>query len=222
MRTFDLYWRTVLSSREIRLLKCTATAFLWGLFFAASLGGHLQPVQAQESFWSSFLPNQPEVGTPQWWKKNKNKRTFEPGKGYQVEGVAGYFDQDGRPIDRPMERTALNPKPQGLLPGVDPQIAYGRMKSAIGQGPNEEAARKIFAEAESLFEKGEYFKAGWHYRDAASRWPGSALEEDCLFMSGESHFFGDRYLKARDAYNALVEKHPNSRHMNALIDRQWE
>lgn len=174
--------------------------------------------------WSfpSFFSGPSSVGTPEWWKKNKRKRKFVVSKGYTVEGVEGYFDQNGRPLDRPVERTALNPKPQGLIPGVDPKVAYGRVKSAVGKGANQTTAKQLFEEAENLFGQGQYFKAAWHYRDAAGRWPGSQLEEDSLFMIGECHFFEDRYLKSRDAFNALVEKHPNSRHMNALVERQWE
>src|SRR3954454_9288042 len=56
------------------------------------------------AFWP-FTSEQPAVGTPQWWKQHKNvDARFDPGKGYQVPGVEGYFDGDGRPITAPVAR----------------------------------------------------------------------------------------------------------------------
>ena len=170
---------------------------------------------------SNVFGSQPEVGSSKWWKKHKSKRSFEVSKGYAVEGFEGYFDQDGRPMDRPVERSTLVDKPGGLFPAIDPKLTYGKMKEAIGKGDNDEIARERFAEAEAAFAAGKYSKAVDRYRDAASRWPRSQIEEDSLFMVGESYFFNDRYLKASDAYNVLVEKYPNSQHMNSLVERMW-
>ena len=156
---------------------------------------------------------QPEVGSSKWWEKHKSKRNFEVGKGYAVEGFDGYFDQNGRPIDRPVERSILVEEAGGLLPGFDPKVTYGKMKEAVGQGKSDKVARERFSEAEASFAAKKYSKAVDHYRVAASRWPRSEIEED--------YFFSDRYLKASDAYNVLVEKYPNSRHMNSLIERMW-
>lgn len=171
---------------------------------------------------SDFGPEKPAVGTTQWWKKNKRKSEFVVSQGYRVEGVEGFFDQNGRPIDKPTDRVALNEKPGGLLPALDPQVTYGRIKKAVGLKPNHEAAQQLFTEAEELFAQEKYGRAATRYADAAARWPHSKIEEDSLYMIGECHFFNDRYMKARDAYNALVEKYPNSRHMNKLIENQFE
>jgi outer membrane protein assembly factor BamD (BamD/ComL family) len=170
---------------------------------------------------SNAFGSQPKVGSSKWWKKHKSKRSFEVGKGYAVEGFEGYFDQNGQPIDGPAERLALVEEPDGLFPAIDPKVTYGKMKEAIGKGVNDDVARERFVEAETLFASGKYSKAVGGYRDAASRWPRSQIEEDSLFMIGESYFFGDRYLKASDAYNVLVEKYPNSQHMNSLVERMW-
>jgi outer membrane protein assembly factor BamD (BamD/ComL family) len=53
------------------------------------------------------------------------------------------------------------------------------------------------------------------------RWPDSALEQDALFMAGESYFFADRLTKANDFYERLVKKHPNSRHLDTLEARRF-
>ena len=49
----------------------------------------------------SLFVTPPAVGTPEWWKKHVDDRVFEPGKGYTVPGVDGYFDGNGRPMNRP-------------------------------------------------------------------------------------------------------------------------
>lgn len=41
-------------------------------------------------------------------------------------------------------------------------------------------------------------------------------------MVAESYFFDDRYIKARDAYDALVKEYPSTRHMDTLIAREWD
>jgi hypothetical protein len=38
------------------------------------------------------------VGSPPWWKSVKRRAIFEPGRGYTVPGIGGYFDGDGRLI----------------------------------------------------------------------------------------------------------------------------
>jgi len=43
-----------------------------------------------------------------------------------------------------------------------------------------------------------------------------------LFMAAESHYFADRYIKARDAYNALADKYPSTRYLDRLVERQWD
>ena len=100
---------------------------------------------------SNAFGSQPEVGSSKWWEKHKSKRNFEVGKGYAVEGFEGYFDQNGRPIDRPVERSILTEEPGGLLPGFDPKVTYGKMKEVVGQGKSDKVARERFAEAEASF-----------------------------------------------------------------------
>jgi outer membrane protein assembly factor BamD (BamD/ComL family) len=48
------------------------------------------------------------------------------------------------------------------------------------------------------------------------------LKEDALFMTAESYFFADRYIEARDAYNALADKYPSTRYLDRLVERQWK
>jgi outer membrane protein assembly factor BamD (BamD/ComL family) len=60
------------------------------------------------------------------------------------------------------------------------------------------------------------------FEEAVYRGKHSPIEQDAMFMVAESHFFDDRYTKARDAYDALVKEHPNTRYIDQIIDREWK
>jgi len=176
--------------------------------------------------WSSD-PTTEAVGTAQWWKKHKANAVFDPGKGYTVEGVDGYFDGDGRPIASPVAVESVvgageKQDEVGLIPGLDPRVQYGKMKSAIGLGPNEQFARQAYTEGDRLFREKKYKAAADQFETAISRGPHSSIEQDAMFMLAESYFFDDRYIKARDAYDGLVKEHANTRYMDTVIDREWK
>jgi TolA-binding protein len=175
----------------------------------------------------SWFRDDAAVGTPEWWKKAKKQAIFDVGKGYRVEGVDGYFDQDGRPIQGPVATERIvaageDNQDVGLIPGLDPRVQYGKMKAAVGLGPNEQFARDAYQEGDRLFREKKYGAAAKKYKEAISRGPHSQIEQDAMFMLAESYYFGDRYIKARDAYDNLVKEHPNTRYMDSLIDRQWK
>jgi outer membrane protein assembly factor BamD (BamD/ComL family) len=85
----------------------------------------------------------------------------------------------------------------------------------------EAVARMIFAEAGDLFSAGKYKEAAERYQEAAVQWPGSPVEEDALYMMGESYFFADRYPDANKAFADLLKKHENSRYLAEASDRQF-
>jgi TolA-binding protein len=184
-----------------------------------------RPLPAQSS-WNPFASEAP-VGSPQWWKKHKRQAVFEPGRGYKVEGVEGYFDGDGRSIQAPVaiERVVEageGSDEMGLIPGLDPRAQYNKVKTAVGLGPNEEFARQSYAEGERLFREQKYSAAAAKFKEAVSRGPHSLIEQDAMFMLAESYFFDDRYIKARDAYDELVKEHSNTRYLDTVIDREWK
>ena len=94
-------------------------------------------------------------------------------------------------------------------------------RTFIGQGPNAEIAERLYREADELFQQKKYSAAASRFKKAATRWPDSALEEDALFMQGESHFFDDDYPAASDSYANLLEKYDNSRHLERVVARQF-
>lgn len=180
----------------------------------------------------SRMPSMPtfastaEPGTADWWKKNRKKAEYVERKGYRVEGVAGYFDKDGRPMDAPMSEEALafkvdNQEQKGLLPGLDPKNQYKKAKAAVGLGPNEQSAKDAFEEGQQLFADKKYGRAAKRYADAAGRWPGSMLEQQALFQQANCYFFDDKYIDARDKYVELLEKYPNSSQVDKVVERMW-
>ena len=184
------------------------------------------PAVAWEWPWHS---EEAAPGTPDWWKQHKRKdAVFEVGKGWKVEGTDGYFDDDGRPIAGPVAVERIikaddeGDPSEGLVPGLDPRVQYSKVKEAVGLGPNEELARAAYVEGDRLFREKDYKGAAKQFSEAASRGPNMPMEQDALFMLAESYFYGDRYMKARDSYDALVKKHPNTRYMDRLIAHEWE
>jgi outer membrane protein assembly factor BamD (BamD/ComL family) len=166
-------------------------------------------------------------GTPQWWKKHKKNAVFVEGQGYRVEGYDGYFDGLGRPISAPVDPATVSALGEeksdvGLLPGLDPHVQYNKMKAAVGLGPNEQYARQAYVEGDREFREKSYKAAAEHFQTAVTRGPHSAIEEDAMFMLAESYFFGDQYIKARDAYDALVKEYSNTRYLDTVIDREWK
>ena len=103
-----------------------------------------------------------------------------------------------------------------LLDQFHPDTIYTQTKDAIGQGVNQQLAQQLFQDAESRFaaagspdagsSKRDYLKAAKLYRKAIYRSSKSKLQEDAMFMVGESYFFADRYPQAVEAFAALVEK----------------
>jgi outer membrane protein assembly factor BamD (BamD/ComL family) len=186
---------------------------------------------------SGWFSAPPAVGTPEWWKKHSDDRVFVLGQGYTVPGVDGYFDGSGRPMTRqgvaanttgiPVVAIAhpdaeKDKDEEGLIPGLDPSVLYKKTKTAVGLGPNDQVARQLFAEGEQQFQQKNYADAAKKYDEAVDRAIDIRLKEDAMFMLGESYFFGDKYVYARDAYNTLADKYPSTRHLDKLIDHEWK
>ena len=104
---------------------------------------------------------------------------------------------------------------------LEPTNAYNSIKAWAGYGPDEGLARQLYREGEDLFRQKRYGEAAAKFKSAAGRWPDSILEEDAMFMRGESLFFSDQYAKADDVYGNLLKEHDNSRHLDKVVARQF-
>ncbi|MGB9690204.1 tetratricopeptide repeat protein [Thermogutta sp.] len=93
---------------------------------------------------------------------------------------------------------------------------------------DESLARALFQEGAELYRRGRYEEAAAKFKKAAKHWPNSPLEEDALFMAGESYFFADRYPQAENAYLELLKKYEFTRYLDTVskrefaIGRYWE
>lgn len=189
----------------------------------------LTPVPVTARDWSLFGGGEETAeagpGTPDWWKRHEKKSEIVPGKGYRVPGFEGYFDADGRPMDAAADKVVTklveDEEAVGLLPGLDPKSHYNRVKQAVTGGPNQQVANQALEEGKQLFQEKEYAKAASQFEAAASRWPTSVVESEAMFLLAECHYWRDDYIDARDAYDDLVSKHPNTRRLNTLVSRQW-
>lgn len=117
------------------------------------------------------------------------------------------------------------------LASLSPDNLSKNIKKLTGTAPDQELAKKLYLEADAKFREAAaaesnsrnslFEAAGEKYRLASIRWPDSALEQDALFMAGESYFFADRLTKANEFYEKLIKKHPNSRHLDAVESRRF-
>ena len=102
-----------------------------------------------------------------------------------------------------------------------PENVWKSIKKAAGKGPDENVARAAFKEGQDLFLQKKFADAANKFSIAADRWPDTPLEEDALFMLGESQFFADLYPKAHDTYSLLLKKYANSRHLDVAVQREF-
>jgi outer membrane protein assembly factor BamD (BamD/ComL family) len=130
------------------------------------------------------------------------------------------------------------------LPSSDEQYLLDRetndklktkVKTMMGQGPDQARAMKTMSDADVLFEsaaaereqnqtsnvKEQFVSAAKLYKEAAERWPKSSLEQDALFRAGESYFFADQYVEANDCYEKLIAKYRGTRYVDVVQSRRF-
>ncbi|MCA9178338.1 MAG: outer membrane protein assembly factor BamD [Planctomycetales bacterium] len=122
---------------------------------------------------------------------------------------------------------------KGLFSGLNRGKLSTRVKTAVGKGPDRDVARASFARGDELYREaaatrekpGErnrlFLKAAEKYAEAADRWPNSSMEENALFMAGDSLFFADHYDDANEKFEELLKKFPNSRHLDRAEARRF-
>ena len=133
---------------------------------------------------------------------------------------AGY--PGSRRIDDETSNSSLIPTPSGVT---------AAWKSMTGQGPDAEAAKLLYLQGDELFQqalsapadqrKSLYEAAADKFEKAGGRWPDSALEQDALYMAGESWFFADRYSQANEQYEKLLKAYPSTRYLDIANARRF-
>jgi outer membrane protein assembly factor BamD (BamD/ComL family) len=141
--------------------------------------------------------------------------------------INGYEDSDGNWV-RPegtradKSRDSKVPKFLHFIPGMAP--------SPI----NKELAKSTYQQADELFNnaakqpegtserRNQFRAAAKKYKEAGKHWESSALEENALYMAGESYFFAEDYPKAEDFYVKLVKERPRTRYQDMVDKRRME
>lgn len=120
------------------------------------------------------------------------------------------------------------------LASLSPDNLASSLKEFAGQGKDPESAKQAYATANELFRAAaearrspttdhaaQFALAAEAYREAADLWPNSTLEHDALRNLGESYFFADAYPKAEEAFEELLKKYPNSKHLDRVQPRRY-
>jgi outer membrane assembly lipoprotein YfiO len=131
----------------------------------------------------------------------------------------GQEDDDGIEIGSGMTQAWMN-RLTGR--GAASEVPVAKKLPWFG-APNadEQVARAHFEEAQRAFQEGKFAVARTSFETAASHLPNSPLQEDALFMIGETYFAEEKYPKAFTAYEELLEKYRRSRHLDAAVNRQF-
>ena len=85
---------------------------------------------------------------------------------------------------------------------------YDRGTQALQSNPGGDQHQKIFAEAANEF------------RLASAYYPDSSLEEDAVYLEGESYFFADRYVQSNRAFEKLVANYSGTRYLDMAEQRR--
>ena len=98
-------------------------------------------------------------------------------------------------------------------------------------------AKELYREGDAIFKaaseqpgderKKTFIKAAKLFGRAGEAAPGTALQQDAMFMQGESLFFADHLVDATDVYEKLQKEFPRNRHIDHVaarlfsISRYW-
>lgn len=161
-------------------------------------------------------------------------------------GASASLSDNGQPEDNPVQQASYEDSPtstedlqqeeSGFWDSLSPmnwsKNATNSYKKLTGQEPKPDLAKQLYAEAEQKYQEAVaaptpeqrtalLLEAGAKYYEAAKRWPDSALEQDGLYMAGESYFFADSYVKANSMYEKLIKAYPGTKHMDTIDARRY-
>jgi len=172
----------------------------------------------------SLASEEAPPGTSDWWKKHKSSAEFVVGEGWRVPGFEEFYDDQGRPIRAKVAKVVKKEKQSkdALLEDVKVVESVTKFKEQFGLGPDQQRAEQIYAEGEALYRAQKFAAATKKFKDAAGRWPDSRLQQDAMFYLAESEFYNKQYPEAVNAYDELLEKYPNSPHLDDVVRRQFD
>ena len=204
-------------------LATRAARFGWALVLIALCAGCATVGSAEPPSATAGPPQTLPLTNTQraWWAEHKHLAKQVPGQGYQVVGYPGFYTAEGArivPATAVIRRDATDEdENEDLVPS--PAELYNRGRRLVGVGPDEQAARKALEEGQVLYRERKFEEAAEKFNEAADRWPDSPLAEDAMFLAGECAFFTDDYPDARELYETVLTKYPNSRYLDTTVQR---
>lgn len=136
-----------------------------------------------------------------------------------MEGVAGFFDDKGRPIQAQVSKIVKEEEHKGLLNDARVVESVDGIKNQLGLGPDQKMAQQSYSVGEDLFRRQEYHKAASAFKEALARADESQIKQDAMFYLAESHFFANEYPDAVTEYQQLLKEYSNSPHLDKVIRR---
>ena len=136
-------------------------------------------------------------------------------------------------VDYEEETPPQEDESSGFLSGLAPKNVAKSMRRAIGKEPDPKLAKQLYAEAGAKYReavdpktpddrrKQLLAEAGPIFAKAAGWWPESSLEQNALFLAGESYYFADHYPDANEQYEQLLKKYPNARQLDVVEARRF-
>lgn len=153
------------------------------------------------------------------------------GESLAQDGISSSAGAEGQPVTYLDE---VAPEDDGLdVSDFSFSNINDTLKNAVGLGPDHRLAVQLFRKgmkqykaAAELRKQGKdaenaFVEAAETFESAAKRWPESALQQDALFMSGESLFFAEHYPDANDQYQELLKNYPNTQHIDKVEAKRF-
>lgn len=149
---------------------------------------------------------------------------------------AGYTAGDPAPesgqesADQVTEKQSLSEKAKQNAAAMMNYITFKEQENATRAKELYQQGDRLFREAKSQSREEaqkKYSESAKLFRRASQAAPKTALDQDALFMQGESLFFADRLPEAAEAYQKLQKEHPRNRHLDRVaarlfsISRYW-
>lgn len=123
-----------------------------------------------------------------------------------------------------IEETGGGAKLADRLPGTNRLVGF-----VTGKNEDLPKAKQLYVRADALFKEASrapkakrismFDDAAKLFEKAGDEAPGSALQQDALFMQGESLFFANDLNAARDAFETLQTDFPRNRHSDRAAAR---
>ncbi len=173
------------------------------------------------------------AGMPLLSRKQSLEEKIENDPNYSIAGVQG-------PTERNLRNTRWKKDREHLERNTDADMTAALAEYDRGQklydAKNYPAAEKVFrnlvqSRRDTYESVGAKWNRWWGVSSADAYDPysnfGDPIEEDALFMLGESHFAQFRYTKAQDSYDDLLNRYPSTRHLDLVtrnlftIARHW-